>query len=1764
MATVASSTPLASRTDATFSLATKNDSDTAKRKRTDPQPEESSLRLQQQFGHSKTAKRGIPEEKQTQGASLERKQSRGRQPSLRHVKNSTEVLRQRSNKRTNQGVESDNPTGGREGRHFTVANVGNNGKIYLRPSMKSPNQPLQALSHAFPQGPTDASPEVNMKPRPTGQTQVQSSVWSDTQTSKAPTRRARSIGRTTEKSTSTARESLRRSRTLSMSTVDTQMEIQRSKAGNFRIVIDHTSTPLKTAGGPSIPTLHVPIPHYRLGTPRFSTRGTAFLHSSVYTRNSSTNEDLTASAVSDFDYDTMFPAPPGMDSQMAVPQQHSQASPEVQTIQMRPVGDNTQTLAVTSSPAFHRAKEPIVPSIYDALATNPDDPAIVRYVIGTREITAASPARIIAQITSASFLDYELLSDFFLTVRAYLSTHDLLEYLLARFEWAVNRFDDDGRVIRVRAFAALRHWILNYFPYDFVVDRNLRVRFCTRLNALMKEIRRRSGNGPSDLKLILDLKKCWNGRCALYWDGPLLDSEGLDNADIQPGGIAGSRDSQLTHPSQLWSKVSGLSPPRLEGRSDLDKSTAALNNWFEGIQQAAADAHGHQRHASGATIRSLQTSPTSEQSIQALSCTFPGLGLKKAGAYAQRGAVAHPVVHQAPTAPTSKPERRACPAAPSTLANEPPQLANGPKGSGSFSDAVRDKRTSLPSMNVEQPAPHIEMAYPYQGSLIRGTVLPPGSPYIDQFAPTSPVSEERDGFFEDSDESDESEEEEEDDDTDEAYSNGSNRVIYSSHPGMKNIFGSIRRALSSKQVGQPPLGFASADLSVPSVARSKSSMTVSCKSAKKVNNSQRQLDPSRQNARIDLLLADASEMFQRALMQASEEDLQHSNVSTIYRNNLARFTPSHGLMRPEVSTRNPSGVTNGSRSIPIFDGTRLDEPVPNIPTEYLEFPRTLQDTSGCAIYQYTHQADTNPPSSTKPSILARLSNAAAVADRVLTAPVQENRPSTAVEHCQASDLTQQPTSIDTRSSKVFRGSRMGEHAPPPSSYEKSARSVHSTSRSLRKYASYQSNIHRHDPGRARNIVDVGNTIPHASADATDRPPGRMLRRRPGGDLRANENVHDLNKVPRRSRSVGSITTYCESVRGSGHTMHRLPRDPSSQKRTFPEPPSSSQARPHVEPVQKSISLMRTHSSQPALRPSFEAALAEFASIPDDEGGDIEATLLKLEGKHRRNPHAHVQRPENLHSAKGVNHVFSREEHAKTPSAMPQTQLEPIQGFELGGGVSFPIPPDPQLAPTPRQADRSVEQNDAESRSNMTRSLYATSEESYASTPTLERGFGSKLERSETAEPEASGASIRRPLFSPNHSTTDPQAEGTPISPRDDSEFEHFRRGARCRSSIPTTTDSFLLDEDEFLSDLSSELSDDTVEPEDDIDYPFGSAAQLVRNENRPPKIGYLLGYPTHPPTPPMTQETAKAITSSTKQSQDSRKPPTPDPSPVSLPVQPSGPKTSASQAFSISTQNLSAHRHVPFVLSFDSAIVAQQFTIIERDALNEINWQDLIDMRWHHSSPSTLNWVDYLRTQDPTGIELVTARFNLVVKWVLSEVVLTQCVEERALAIVKYIHIARHCRKNHNFATMFQLTIALTSVDISRLTKTWELVPAADKKTLKELETLVTPIKNFHNLRQEMETTNSEEGCIPVIALYIHDLTYNSQKPSQVPSTREGEPLVNFERYRTTASIVKSLLRLIDASSKYNYQPVEGAIDKCLWMASLSDEMIRLKSKELE
>lgn len=77
---------------------------------------------------------------------------------------------------------------------------------------------------------------------------------------------------------------------------------------------------------------------------------------------------------------------------------------------------------------------------------------------------------------------------------------------------------------------------------------------------------------------------------------------------------------------------------------------------------------------------------------------------------------------------------------------------------------------------------------------------------------------------------------------------------------------------------------------------------------------------------------------------------------------------------------------------------------------------------------------------------------------------------------------------------------------------------------------------------------------------------------------------------------------------------------------------------------------------------------------------------------------------------------------------------------------------------------------------------------------------------------------------------------------------------------------------------------------------------------------------------------------------------------------------------------------------------------------------------------------------------------------------------------------------------------------------------------------------------------------------------YNAQKPAFIttPPFNPENPLVNFERHHTAATIVKSLLRLLEASSKYSFQVDPVLISRCLWLGALSDEEISRRSRVLE
>lgn len=222
-------------------------------------------------------------------------------------------------------------------------------------------------------------------------------------------------------------------------------------------------------------------------------------------------------------------------------------------------------------------------------------------------------------------------------------------------------------------------------------------------------------------------------------------------------------------------------------------------------------------------------------------------------------------------------------------------------------------------------------------------------------------------------------------------------------------------------------------------------------------------------------------------------------------------------------------------------------------------------------------------------------------------------------------------------------------------------------------------------------------------------------------------------------------------------------------------------------------------------------------------------------------------------------------------------------------------------------------------------------------------------------------------------------------------------------------------------------------------------------------------------------------------------------------------------------------------------------TLIERDSLAEVDWKELIEARWNKKLEPVQSWTSYLVAKTNIGVDMVITRFNLVVNWVISEILLTKRLAERICVVSRFIHIAFLCREMQNFATLMQIVLALSSSHVSRLKETWQHILPQDKKILAELEQIVVPLKNFHNLRQEFVSIDPEKGCIPFVGLSLSDLTFNNER---LKLSENGD--VNFEQYKTSASIVKSLIQCIEWSKNYRFQSDVDIVAKCLYLQCLT------------
>ena len=1542
----------------------------------------------------------------------------------------------------------------------------------------------------------------------------------------------------------------KRHRSHSFSTVEEATGVRDREGESFRAVMSRTkSLPRpRTADHYGIPTLNVSIPHYRLGTPRFSARGTAILRSSAYTRSSST-DDIRSSVFAPGEFSNLLPIPsdlPGHD----LLSNWNPTAPQ----QWPPIDGNHTSPAIEAD-------------IWDALTFPPqcNSPDIVRYSPTTGRLIAATSSRIIADLTSLNFLDYELLSDFFLVYRSFIQPTDLVAFLITRLQWAIYRGGDAGKIVNVRTFVAIRHWILNYFSDDFVPNLELRKSFCAMINALTENIQHQFKTQLDGLKEIGEIKKIWRETAKLYWDSPQF--EGYKSAVIPlfPGGIAGTRECDWSSP--LPEPTKQTMPPQFDTSGPPEISANHPPGLIHRVHEAGRPMFETEPvpinvTSQTADVNARRVSPMSDTSIPALSCSLPPIGFHRADPTVTSHSPALPSsLPKATVTSSSRPYHTGSYRENST--HKRPRLDH--RRCGSFSDALGDDRMSTSEKNAFAGSDH-RMTVPYPGSLIRGTLLPPVQPFVGVIAsPVATRTNHKSAFH------------------------GNNTAIINgtkiqkntvSSPAMKRLFNSMRRALSSK--------FGDSSNSRNTISADSFRLTISkpidANGSTGMPFEASQSQPLVQKeSRVDWLGLLIVEAFNKALNDNTHFRNMIEGVSnSSSHKDVFQFDQEIGSKERLQGGKNPMArqLSNGSDSIVIVDDT-------NAMVEYvMSGALPAEDVVGSESH-HTHRDAVEA---------ARAHQASRQMDPTATDESKNIIPSPGQDFGSPLD---QPVSI-TVGLEVEEPITNAPAIPMPIQLRRPTLPGHghsfksSGSVSLRRYASYQSGMARRARPPSFEASEASGSEAGFALEQSGH--GRVLRRRPGGDLRAVDKVADLEHLP-RPRSTGSIGTYTDSLASSAllRTSDSLAPGINSKDFALNQSQTFSLSALGQTKQKQPLSLVQAHSSQPPLRPSFELEVAKLAQLPDDEedDGGIESALLKLEGKfEQRNSSSSlgiteqpsvgisVREREVSGSTDGTDRtdLYSSSLHQESPQpprAIPETTNE------------LPTPLSPQKATEKGIQPKALSAQGRGLSPSSESALYSDSEDSYSSIPILDRKTSHKSLGEKTFSQEVSLPSMPKPLFSPGLPAVKDSSHTSLVHVEETDSVREMRSSSK-EASKDFAAESFLLDEDEDISDLSSDLSDDFFA--DDPISPI--SATFPQNEvpvATTPEIKIRTHPLRHPPSPPTTQDPSPNTPSVGLSRGFHKPPPTPDMSPVHQPANKpfaQSPKPSNTSTIKVAIEPrplriFTKPPHIPYILEYDSEVLAQQFTLIEKDLLNEIDWKELIDLRWNHSPPASRNWVDFLRTGQPKALELAAARFDIVVKWVTSEIVLTKNIDERAWALTKYIHVAEHCRRLRNYATMYQITLGICSNDCSRLKKTWELVPAADLERLKKLEEIIQPTQNFHNLRVEVESVTPEDGCIPflgksiclahifmrtnrVLGVYTHDLIFNAQKPAQIAVSPKDPPLVNFERHRTTAGIVKELIRLIGVSNNYRFEPVPGVLEKCLWMAALPDSEIRSLSRELE
>ena len=209
------------------------------------------------------------------------------------------------------------------------------------------------------------------------------------------------------------------------------------------------------------------------------------------------------------------------------------------------------------------------------------------------------------------------------------------------------------------------------------------------------------------------------------------------------------------------------------------------------------------------------------------------------------------------------------------------------------------------------------------------------------------------------------------------------------------------------------------------------------------------------------------------------------------------------------------------------------------------------------------------------------------------------------------------------------------------------------------------------------------------------------------------------------------------------------------------------------------------------------------------------------------------------------------------------------------------------------------------------------------------------------------------------------------------------------------------------------------------------------------------------------------------------------------------------------------------ILEWSEVEIARQITLITQYIFRKVDANELINSLWTK--------VDKLKYAP--NVSRLIDRFNKLSNWVCEEILAYDSSRMRALIVEKFIRIGSELKEINNYNDCLTIVVALNSLQIKSLNKTWRKVSFESMKHWKDLNTLCSFERNYGALREEVDK-NKNKACIPYLGIFLKELAFIDEGHKYIMNKN----LINVEKIKKVSKIIDTLLSF--KKYTYNFKPV--------------------------